>query len=84
MDGDGRWDVVTLEYTKMYWLRRPADPAAVSAVWDLHTIKEGADYADQHGGLALGDIDGDGDDDIFTGLPALAPVNPCSPWAEGP
>lgn len=64
MDGDGRWDVVTLEYTKMYWLRRPADPAAASALWDVHTINEGADYAGQHGGLALGDIDGDGDTDV--------------------
>lgn len=66
VDGDGRWDVVTLKYTHLFWLRRPADPAAPSGLWEQHSINEGAAYADQHGGLALGDIDGDGDADLFS------------------
>ncbi|HUF73919.1 MAG TPA: VCBS repeat-containing protein [Gammaproteobacteria bacterium] len=67
LNGDGRLDIVTFDTANLLgidaaWLEQPA---AADAPWVFHRI---GDYApDQLVGIAVADIDGDGDADVMTG-----------------
>lgn len=67
LNGDGRLDIVTFDTKRLLgvhliWLEQPA---TADAPWRYHRI---GDYApDSLVGLAVADIDGDGDSDVMTG-----------------
>ncbi len=57
LDGDGRVEVVTMsDKNNLRWYRIPKDPRQP---WEKHEIGAGV-----HAGVAIGDIDGDGDADV--------------------
>jgi hypothetical protein len=60
IDGDGRPDYVTIHYPGIQWHRNPGTPGAP---WPATEISSW-DTVSQHGGIALGDFDGDGDADV--------------------
>lgn len=64
---DGRMDIVTLDMPpllghRLIWLEQPAEP---SGPWRVHLL--GSYKPDSIVGIAVADIDGDGDPDIMTG-----------------
>jgi hypothetical protein len=67
LSGDGRLDILTFDTPpligrRLLWLEQPAEP---SDAWRYHWIDS---YApDSVVGLAVADIDGDGDPDVMTG-----------------
>jgi len=67
LNDDGRLDIVTFDTARLIglgaaWLEQPASP---DQPWIFHRI--GSYAPDQLVGLAVADIDGDGDDDLMTG-----------------
>jgi hypothetical protein len=67
LNGDGRLDIVTFDTARLIgidavWIEQPASSAEP---WVLHRI--GSYAPDQLVGIAVADIDGDGDDDVMTG-----------------
>ena len=63
LNGDGRLDIVLAEdFRYLVWLEQPERP---ENNWRLHAI--GNTVPDQLVGLAVADIDGDGDPDVLTG-----------------
>lgn len=61
MDGDGRPDLLAVDYDGIRWYEIPRDSAC--RAWTEHKVNGYSDVA-QHGGIAAGDLDGDGDLDI--------------------
>ena len=78
IDGDGRLEVVTMsDKNNLRWYKIPTDP---TQPWIRHDIGKSV-----HAGLALGDIDGDGDVDIVRTDIWLENVNgDASRWIEHP
>lgn len=63
MDKDGRIDVITINYDGIRWFRNP--PAdSVCGLWEANQVNGQTLDPQQHGGIAIGDLDGDGDLDI--------------------
>lgn len=61
-NGDGRKDILTIHDDGIRWYRAPP-PDSACGLWPVFRINGFTEVA-QHGGLAAGDFDGDGDIDV--------------------
>jgi hypothetical protein len=83
LSGDGRLDIVTLDTPpligrRLLWLEQPAD---VTAPWRYRQIDS---YSpDSVVGIAVADIDGDGDTDVMTGGYSLGSRTSDEPTPDG-
>ncbi len=64
MDGDERIDIVTIDYDGIRWFRAPPPDSACQGLWQVFAVNGRTLDPQQHGGIAVGDLDGDGDPDI--------------------
>ncbi len=62
MDGDGHPDILTIDYDGIRWFKVERD--SVCRPWVEHKINGRTLDPQQHGGIAAGDLDGDGDMDV--------------------
>lgn len=63
IDGDGRKDVLSIDYDGIRWFRAPPSDSACGE-WQVGMINGSTNPVQQHGGIAAGDLDGDGDQDL--------------------
>ncbi|MBN1240724.1 MAG: VCBS repeat-containing protein [Gammaproteobacteria bacterium] len=83
LNGDGRLDIVTFDTPplvgrRLLWLEQPAEPAAA---WRYRPI--GSYAPDSIVGIAVADIDGDGDRDVMTGGYSLGARGSDTPTPDG-
>lgn len=62
-DRDGKPDILTIDYDGIRWYRTPPRDSACGP-WEEVMINGHTSDPQQHGGIAAGDIDGDGDLDV--------------------
>ncbi len=63
MDRDGRDDIVSIDFDGITWFRSPR-PDSACGPWEKVQVNGKTEDPPQHGGIAVGDLDGDGDPDI--------------------
>jgi FG-GAP-like repeat len=63
IDQDGRLDIITIEFSGIRWFRAPRADSACG-LWEPVMVNTGTSNPQQHGGIAVGDLDGDKDLDI--------------------
>jgi hypothetical protein len=62
-DGDGRADILTIDYGGIHWFRTPP-PDSACGMWEERMVVAYPVPLQDHGGIAAGDLDGDGDPDV--------------------
>jgi hypothetical protein len=63
IDKDNRLDIVTIQFDGIRWFHAPPPDSACSK-WKEVLVNTGTSAPQQHGGIAIGDLDADGDLDI--------------------
>lgn len=63
MNRDGRDDIVSIDFEGIAWFRSPPSDSACGP-WEKVPVNGRTEDPPQHGGIAVGDLDGDGDPDI--------------------
>ena len=62
-DGNGRMDVLTIHSGGIFWFRAPP-PDSACGEWEERAVIAYPEPRQDHGGIAAGDLDGDGDPDV--------------------
>jgi hypothetical protein len=63
INGDDRVDIITISYDGIRWFKAPP-PESTCGLWETTAVNGQTLNPQQHGGIAVGDLDGDGDNDI--------------------